>query len=356
MRDALVRRRAPRRTGERGFTLVEVMLATLVMVLVMAGATLFLISQAQTQRRSYDRTDIQRSGRAAMTIMANEISKTGLGLPNYLAIRLFANPGTSGDSCDTTPELSVAAVNYLREWTVASATAASVTLADATPTGAADARLESGQWMFIYQNDSAAGADSGHGMVRLGAARSAGDVALTIDSVNFSTAQPSLDLAQAAFNSPSGGGHAPVILAADVSTFGVNCDDANNPYVYWRRGGEIVVLAAGADTTPLAAAAPQIGAAAGDVVALRFRFLVDDDGDGVADDKDGSEMITVGDLVSSPTSLANVTAIEVTMRLRTALNASTGTYDTKDFVQLIATPNIHTRTGAPYIFVDNTGL
>jgi type II secretory pathway component PulJ len=48
--------------SERGFTLLEVMVAVGLMMYVIGGAMLFMNSQARSQRTTFDRSDMQRTG------------------------------------------------------------------------------------------------------------------------------------------------------------------------------------------------------------------------------------------------------------------------------------------------------
>jgi hypothetical protein len=221
--------------------------------------------------------------------------------------------------------------------------------------GAADAIIKNGAWLFLFQNAGI----GGYGMVQVGADRAAGGADVAVAGTNYSSAQTSLSLAAAAFNGGAAGGHAPVALLAEVVTIGVNCTDPARPFLYMRRaGGERLLLAADVDTRPLTAAAPALGAASGDVVALRFRFLVDDNGDGFPDDQNGDDQIDVRDLVVTPTALGNVVGIEVFFRLR-KLDTRTAatTFETNDFAHTVMLPNVHTATvSRAYVFIDNVGM
>ncbi|HSI02856.1 MAG: PilW family protein [Myxococcota bacterium] len=343
------------RRGERGFTLLEVMVVVGLLMYVIGGAMLFMISQARSQRTTYERSDMQRSGRSAIALLARDLPKTGLGLPTDLAIRSYERPGTSADSCGTTPELTLVGLDYTREWTIGAATNSSIRFAPITPVGAADAIIKNNSWLFVFQNAGI----GGYGMAQVGADRAAGSADVAIASTNYSSVQPSLSLVASAFNGGAAGGHAPVALAADVMTIGVNCADAAHPFLYMRRaGGERLLLAADVDTRALTAADPAVGAVSGDVVALRFRFLVDDNGDGFPDDVNSDNQIDVSDLVVTPTSLANVVGIEVFFRLRKLdTRTATTTFETNDFAHTIMLPNVHTATASrTFVFIDNIGM
>ena len=60
-----------RRPGraERGMTLIEMVVTTAVLMLLIGGTLMFLISQSRVTVRNFDRSDIQRGGRAAMAIL-----------------------------------------------------------------------------------------------------------------------------------------------------------------------------------------------------------------------------------------------------------------------------------------------
>jgi hypothetical protein len=316
---------------------------------------LFMISQTKAQRVAFDRSDLQRNARGALGLLDRDVPKAGLGLPSTLALQSLARPGTSADSCGTTPELTFAAVDFTREWTIASGTASTLTLSSATPVGGADVVIKSGTWLFVFQNNGV----GNFGMVQVGADRAAGATTIAIGSTNYNSAQTTLSLAGTAFNGGGAGGHAPVMLVAEVLTIGVNCTSAAHPCLYMRRaGGERLLLAPDVDTRALTAASAPLGAASGDVVALRFRFLVDDDTDGFADDRNADNQIDTADLVVTPTTLANVVGVEVSFRLRRPdASGVAGQYETNDFAEIIMLPNVHTSsTQSVYVFIDNSGL
>ena len=189
-----------RRRRSRGFTMVELMITMAVMIIVLGGAMFFMVTQTQFGRRNFNRIELQNAARSSLSLMAREISNAGLGIPHRLAVRGLDDPGTSALSCATTPELTVAALDPRRQWPVTAADGSSVTLGDADtsgggatdPTGAADVGFTPGQWLFVYNNptiETAAGL-SGHGLVRISAARAAGAASVTIDETNYSAMQP----------------------------------------------------------------------------------------------------------------------------------------------------------------------
>ena len=73
------------RTGQRGTTLLEMMVTMALMTLILGGIVMFLASHARMAAGSFDRTDIQRSGRGALTVLEEKIGKAGMGLPNIKA-------------------------------------------------------------------------------------------------------------------------------------------------------------------------------------------------------------------------------------------------------------------------------
>ena len=345
-----------RRTSELGMTLIEMMVTVGVMFLIIGGTILFMISQAKMSTSAMDRNDVQRSGRSAMTLLSDKIGNAGLGLPRILAIKSFATTITCGGV--NTPRLEVAALEYRRQWTLAPTAAGALTLASATPTpnipgpgGDPDGEILAGRWLYLFTG-SGIGAN---GMVHVGATRGLGNLAVTIDSTVYSAAQTPLDLAA---TSPlnNTGGHPLVMLQVSMSAFGVSCTDPAHPYLYWEDNGQQTVVASNVDTRPLAAANAAIGAAAGQIMALRFRFVLDQDGDGQAD----STTLATGLTFNADPALAtndDVIGVEVSIRVRGDRPDPQldNTYRTQDFVELIRTENINTRA-AQYVFIDNIGL
>jgi hypothetical protein len=343
-----------RRTSELGSTLVEMMVTVAVMFLIIGGTLMFMISQAKMGTSAMDRNDIQRGGRSAMTLLSDKIGGAGLGLPRILAIKSFVSTNTEANACPSTPKLEVVSLEYRREWTAAGTIAGTISLAspDPAPGGsAADVVISSGRWLYLF---TGAGAGA-NGMVRAGAVRAIGVNSVTVDSTNFSTAQTSLDMtATSALNNSSG--HPLVMLQASVSGFGVDCTNAAHPYLYWDDNGTRTPVVSNVDTRPLTAANAGISAASTDVVALRFRFFIDQDGDGQPD----STTPGTGLAFNADPSLASnddVIAVEVLIRVRGDRTDPQldNQFRTQDFVQVIRTDNINTRA-AQYVFVDNTGL
>jgi hypothetical protein len=353
--------------GERGMTLIEMVVTTAVLIIFIGGTIVFLISQSRMTVRNFDRSDVQRGGRAAMAILEDKISVAGLGLPRSLAIHSFQTTVTCG--AVQTPALSIASLDYARQWTLSSTTgstaAGALTLQSANPVppdpggGSSDIDIEQNRWLFLF-ND---GTSSGHGLVRVGADRVVGSTAITIDLTDYNQAQASLDLQAGSTLDAS----TTAVLLASTSTFGVDCaDNATHPYLYWANNvsTDKTPIASNVDTRPLDAANAAFGASAGDVVGLRFRFLLDSDGDGQADDRDGNGGFSDGDFATTlvfnvdPAIATNddVMAVEVLVRLRSDTpDATTGRYRTEDFVRVIHTPNINTRSDM-YIFVNNAGI
>lgn len=361
----MISRPAP---GERGMTLIEMLVTTVVLVTLIGGTLVFLIAQSRVTVRNFNRSDVQRGGRAALAIFEDEISVAGLGLPRSLAIRSFVTDVACGGV--TTPALTIAALDHARQWTLSatsgSTSSGTLTLMSADPVppepggGSSDIAIEQKSWLFLFTDTT----PSGYGLVRVGATRAAGGATITIDLTNYNAAQASLDLQtnstlDTASNRPA------AVLLASTSTFGVDCtDNSAHPYLYWETATEKTPIASTVDDRPLTAANAAFGASAGDFVGLRFRFLLDGDGDGEADDLDGSGGLTDGDYATSLTFNSDaavatnddVFAVEVLVRLRSeTADATTGEYRTDDFVRVIRTRNINTRSD-DYIFIDNAGI
>lgn len=349
------------RASMRGMTLIELMFSLAVTMLFVSGVVLFLIGHTRTSRRTLDRADIQRGGRSALSLMTQEISNAGLGLPRVLAIRSFT---TSGSECAGTPEIEIAALDYMREWTVLTPATSGFTLANAAPVPATgtDVAIAQNEWVFFYQNSSftSGSVSNGFGLLRVSVTRAVGATAVFVDNASYSSLAPLMDLSQAVLSTSTP--HTPVMLRTRESRFGVNCTaDATHPYLFWQLAGQSEVpLARGADTRALTADDPSIGALAGARVALRFLFYVDANGDGQCDDKDGDGVLTRADALTTPAvaDLANVCAIEVLVRLRSdepEAGSNPAVYPTADFVELVQTTNINTRNPT-YTFIDNSGL
>ncbi|MBN1961947.1 MAG: prepilin-type N-terminal cleavage/methylation domain-containing protein [Deltaproteobacteria bacterium] len=348
-------------TNTRGMTLIEMMISLAVTMFFISGIILFLISHTRTSRRTFDRTDIQRGGRAALSIISQEINHAGLGLPRVFAIRSFT---LNGSECSGTPELEIASLDYLREWIVSSTAANSLTLTSANPDPASvsDIIIAQNEWLFFYQNSnfSSGAISNGYGMLQVATTRTVANTAINISNTNYSSLAPRIDLTQPTLSTSVP--HVPVILRARVSRFGVNCtDDVAHPYIFWEQAGQNKVpLARNADTRVLAAADLSIGANAGSIAALRFLFYLDANGDGQCDDTNNDNLFTRADAITSPTAndFANVCAIEVQMRLRSETpeaGSNPPIYPSTDFVELVKTNSINTQNPT-YIFIDNSGL
>ncbi len=342
-------RRAAHRA--RGFTLVELMMALGLALFIALGAMMIIIAAARSGRGAQDRSDLQRGGRAALTLLGDEIENAGLGLPKVLAFR-------SGSA--TT--LSVAHLDLRQEWTVLAtagdATAGTITLASATPvpTRATDVALAANEWVFFYQNptvDGSGAGNHGHALLQLGAARPLGGTSLTIGSTNYSAAQTNFNLAVGRLPSTP---HAQVLLRAQVTEIGL---DTTNSFLYLRENGD-----------------PVGDPVARNVTALSFAYYVDADCDGQTDDRNGDGVIDTTDTVTSPfiartspgcpdtNTEVQVTAVEVRLTLRADVvdtmtdpvtHTPTQYYRTETFSQVVPTRNINTRA-VPYLFIDNTGL
>jgi hypothetical protein len=349
-------------------TLIEMVVTTGMLTVLIGGTLLFLISQSRVTVRNFDRTDVQRGGRAALAILEDKISVAGLGLPRTLAIRSFVTSSICG--AVTTPVLSITAVDSARQWTIGATTGstASGTLTlnvtdphpDEPGGGSSDIQIDQNRWLWLFTDSQ----PSGFGLVRVGGNRTAGGSTISIDLTNYNAAHTSLDL-QTGSRLDAATKRDTAALLTSTSTFGVDCtDNAAHPYLYWDTGTEKTPIASNIDDRPLTAANVALGAASGDFVGLRFRFLLDQDGDGQADDRDTSGGFSDGDYETSlvfnvDSAVAtndDVMAIEVLVRLRSETpDATTGEYRTEDFVRLIHTPNINTRS-TQYVFIDNSGI
>ena len=68
--------------NEKGFTLIEVMIAGLITVIVLAGSIYVFVKQDKLIRQENARTDLRALGRLAMTELATEIRRAGYGFPD----------------------------------------------------------------------------------------------------------------------------------------------------------------------------------------------------------------------------------------------------------------------------------
>lgn len=341
--------------GERGVTLLELVVAMAGMMIVVGGALLFVVFQVEQNVVSFDRAGIQHGGRSALNMLSQEIGMTGLGIPRRLAYKSFGADPLCNNS---TRALEIAYLDFLREWQVAGTSASAITLAsppDPVPGDPPDVAIAAGRWLFIFGSSKfeEGTPDQGHGMVQVTADRGAGSASLTIGNVTYSATQPTLGLGGLMFQSNA------TVLLLKTSKFGVDCtSNPTRPFLYWERDGKSFPLASNVDVDPLTAVDAGIDGAPGDIVGIRFRFLVDDNNDGRPDDQNGDSVIDNRDLVTTPANIENTIAIEALVRLRAQTpNGNTGKYQVKSYVQLIRTPNVHTSPeNRPFQFVHNNGL
>jgi prepilin-type N-terminal cleavage/methylation domain-containing protein len=350
--------RATPARGERGFTFIEMMTSVALMLIVISGAMLVIIAAARSGRGSQDRSDLQRGGRAALTLISTQLEQAGTGLPRRLAFG-------AGDASSFT----VASLDYAREWTVVatsgSTVAGTLTLAAAMPfpTVSGDIKLSQGQWLFLYQSatvDVSGAGNHGHALLRVGQERLNGGLSISLDSTAWSTYNPALAVAaQREFNLgqtlPSTP-HKQVLLRAETASFGLNkTDDAAHPYLFVTENG-------------------QTDSVARNVTDFTVGYYVDADCDGQADDLNNDGTLDWSDTVSSPFALrigacepsgtteVQVVAVEVHLTLRSE-NVDKGPkdvtsqvgYRTEMFGQVVPTRNINTRN-QNYIFIDNLAL
>ncbi len=343
--------RTPR--GERGLTLMEVMVTMVVMVTVLAGTMTFLIFHTRMSAASFARADALRGGRAAMSILEEKIGNAGLGLPRQIAIKSYSATG----ECNL-PKLEVAGLDYLRQWSVSgttgSSTAGTITLADDDPVpptkpdgSTNDMAILVGRWVYLYQAFS----PDAFGMAKLGATHAIDTTSVSINSTAF--ASTTLDLAAGSPLNSAASGKPTAMLLADVSGFGVDCTDTARPFLYWEANGAKTPIASYADTRALTANNAAIGVNAGQVAALRFRFHLDSDADGIANSVATTLTFNADPAIATHD---DVVAIEVLLRLRSEqIDSVTKDYRVEDFLRVIRTPNINTKS-TQYIFIDNAGI
>ncbi len=341
-----------------GFTLIELMTALALMMIVISGALLIVVASARSSRQAMERTDAQRGARSALNVLSTEIELAGLGLPARLAFGRFDADATDGvddadsepNACALSPELQVASLDYLREWTVVPGnntgddTSGVLTVSDPNPeplNKVQDIALPEREWVFFYQSPrvDTSGTDHGHGLVRLAAPRAQSALSFTTGSTVFG--------AQSGFNvGQTFSGRDAKVLRARVSKFGLMCPTGQPypRYLYWSVGGRSQV--------PVAR----------NVKSLAFRFHFDSDHDGLPDDKDSDGQMTAADLdsVATMAQLATVKAVEVVVQICVE-EPKNNDCRARPFSQIIPTRNMNTRwpsSSEPptYVFIDNTGL
>jgi len=376
-------------------TLVELMVSLVISAFIIAGAMAVVVTQVQMNSRSFQRTDIQRAGRVAMAKIAQKIELAGLGLPSYPGPNhtgrslAFQEYRAAGLKCASTPDLVVTSLDLSREWQVSSVTgggtsSGTITLLSANPdpyrTNSGtnnDGQISVGSWVFVYQSTRYSATpttgQNGYGMVQV-AQRNLGATSFTATATNFQPGTALLDLSQIVDTTST---RAPAVLVADVVRIGVDCTSvAGHAYLYMQTADQTgqALLVSNVDITPLASDNPAIVAKANDVVGLRFRFLVDQDGDGLPDDQNGDGVKDLNDWLPGnsakltwPADFSAVVGVEVLIQIKsdkpvpriTTKNGVTTTdsvYQTMDFIDQIWTPNINTQTGSTYLFIDNLAL
>ncbi len=340
---------------QRGFTLIEMMVTVVLMVMVVGGMLSLLITQAKMSRGTFDRTDIQQGGRSALTIFEEKIGRAGLGLPRRLAIKSFEESNPDTNACANTPKLEVASIDFMRQWSVDTSSATTITLdsADPVPAGAADIEILQGQWVFLFAN-----ADTdGHGMVLVGAERPKTQASVTVNATNdYSTAQSSLDLTAASIGEGASDQY-PIMLLADVAGFGLDCSSSARPFLYWDDNGTRVPIG-----TNIECDSSEADCDIGSEVGLRFRFWLDQVGgvnggpDGIPDDADADGEPDFSNSITVGTDSEFVVAVEVRVVFRSdQKDPQLDEYRTVAFTRIIQIPNIHTESDQ-YIFIDNTGI
>jgi len=95
--------------NSKGFTLIELMIAAVIAIIVLAGTIQVFTYQASTLKDENDNTKVRAKGRQAMKILAREIRMAGFGLPdgqgiitiNPNQINFRTNKNVSGDKAVT---------------------------------------------------------------------------------------------------------------------------------------------------------------------------------------------------------------------------------------------------------------
>jgi hypothetical protein len=337
------------------------MITMVVGTLVIGGAMAFVVNQANLTVDATDRADLQTDGRRALRTITNLIGEAGTGLPNYLAFRSFNTTSgtTSADSCKSpaTPELTFTSVDYSRMWTVASASGDSdnegtISLATATPNGGDDVAIPAQSWVYVYRapfHSPTAATAVGHGLLQVRTNRNVGDTTVTFAASTYSDQQGGN------FEPDDSSGDAMYMFVADVTTIGVNCADLERPYIYMRTGADLIPILDNVDLNPIPEDDNSIPATEGDILALRFRLWVDDDGDTRTNlGTVWKESVTAPDTNEM---LSRVVRVEFAFRLRSKNPTKpNGTeYRQRNYVRRVDIPNLDPNMQS-YIFVQNGAL
>jgi len=93
-----LRTHAPaRRPSEAGFSLLEMMIATVILSVIFAQVALVIVSVGRTQRTGERRTDMVDSLRRAIDLIASETRNAGFMIPRYAAVSSVDGGSTSPD-------------------------------------------------------------------------------------------------------------------------------------------------------------------------------------------------------------------------------------------------------------------
>jgi type IV pilus assembly protein PilW len=99
----MTRRLFPRRRGQRGLSLVEMMVGVAVGLIVVAGATMLVSTQLVENRRLLIETQLQQDLRAAADIISRELRRTG-AQRDLLALKGIWYPGMTNTEHNTFAE------------------------------------------------------------------------------------------------------------------------------------------------------------------------------------------------------------------------------------------------------------
>ena len=217
--------------NEKGFTLIEVMIAGLITVIVLGGSIYVFVKQDKLIRQENARTDLRALGRLAMTELATEIRRAGYGFPNGWGI--FVAQAAQLTFYANTFDTDTGTAGVQEAYTTATA---DITVGHTTITVADGSAFSSGNFIVVFDASGTVANPWANGTVTSSSA--------TV--VNLTPGSPS------AFTATNG------IVVNQYQTIGYGFDTVNN------------LLTVSTDSgTPAAVVIPVIGS----VTALSFTYF-----------------------------------------------------------------------------------
>jgi type II secretory pathway pseudopilin PulG len=147
-----------RRRSERGFTLVELMVAGVVGVIVVGGAAGILLSQGRFHDKQVQFMQSNRSLRQAISYMRPKIAMAGYGIPRTLLTSSYSvsNYATNSDGQSFGDRLHIGYRNVLGEWQASRTSATNLSLTMPTADDL-DPDWPKGQALFVFNNPGSFG-------------------------------------------------------------------------------------------------------------------------------------------------------------------------------------------------------